>query len=74
MNNAEMMQRRIKEFTRDLHVTVKSMEKLGDTLSYVKKHPETDKDLARAETIRAQTVAIGDALLLLYNMTLTNLQ
>jgi hypothetical protein len=72
-NNTDLIQNCIETFTKDIHKSVKSMEKLHDTLSYVKKHPETDKELAIVETTRLKAVAISDALLMVYNLTLSKL-
>lgn len=74
MTNIELLEKSVQDFTRDFHVTLKSLEKIEDAVSYVKKHPETGKDLAQAESIRTQMVVIGETILTAYNLTLTVLK
>lgn len=74
MTNAELMRRNVKDFTKNMHRCIKSMEAIVDTVSQVKKHSETDHELAKAESIRLHLVDVGDALQRAYDITLANLQ
>lgn len=73
-SNSQLILDGIEDFTCKLRRSIQSMETLHDLLSQVKKHPDIDKDIERAETIRTATVDITDALLITYNLTLEKLQ
>lgn len=72
--NNDLVQRRIKELTNNLHLSIKSMEKLDDAIRHAKQHAQTENNLSAMRKLYTKASTIGGDLLNVYNGVLLELR